>query len=270
MYSEFNNVMKTLETRSVYWELEMGDRYAFDSEKLKELVGPRTKLKGVCNPHNPTGRVMTKEELTAIADIAVDHEIKVFVDEFWEDIIFDDRKHVTLASLNPEVSEFTSTEWGVSKTFGVAGLYLGYLCTTNRAMLMNFRKHAKCIQRGSSTLSRAAAPVMLDETLDWWRREVMVHLHKIREICYKRFNEIEGVFFEFEGTYVPFPRFSFGMSSKDLHEYLLRDAKVALTPGSNYGSKGEGHLRICIATSGEIINETIDRIQASLNRLQPQ
>lgn len=75
---------------------------------------------------------------------------------------------------------------------------------------------------------------------------------------------------EFEGTYVPFPRFSFGMSSKDLHEYLLRDAKVALTPGSNYGSKGEGHLRICIATSGEIINETIDRIQASLNRLQPQ
>lgn len=81
MYSEFNNVMKTLETRSVYWELEIGDRYAFDSEKLKELVGPRTKLKGVCNPHNPTGRVMTKEELTAIADIAVDHEIKVFVDE---------------------------------------------------------------------------------------------------------------------------------------------------------------------------------------------
>jgi len=268
MYGEFNNVMNTLNTRPAYWELEVGDGYVFDTEKLKELVGPKTKLIGVCNPHNPTGRVMTKEELTAIADIAVDHKIKLYVDELWEDIIFDERKHVTLASLNSEVSELTSTGWGVSKTFGVAGLYLGYLCTTNKTLLENFRKHAKCIQRGSSTLSRAVAPVMLDETLDWWRREVMVHLHKIREICYKRFNEIEGVYFPmFEGTYVPFPRFSFGMSSKDLHEYLLRDAKVALTPGSNYGAKGEGHLRICIATSEEIINETIDRIQASLTRL---
>ena len=268
MYGEFNNMMETLGTKPVYWELESRDGYRFDSEKLKKLIGPRTRLICLCNPHNPTGRVMTRGELKAIADIAVDHRIRVFVDELWEDIIFDGRPHVTLASLNPEIEALTSTGWGFSKTFGVAGLYLGYLCTTNKEMLGNFRRHAKCIQRGSSNLARAAAPVMLDDTLDWWRREVMLHLHKIREICLKRFNAIPGVHFPtFEGTYVPFLKFDHMMTSQEMSDYLLNDAKIALTPGTNYGSKGEGYLRICVATSEGIINEVIDRMEASVSKL---
>ena len=268
IYGEFNNVMGPLGTKPVYWELELDEGYRFDPEKLKELIGPRTKLIGVCNPHNPTGRVMTKTELKAIADIAVDHKIKVFVDELWEDIIFDGKKHLTLATLNPEIEDLTSTAWGVSKTFGVAGLYLGYICTTNKEILGDFMKYAKCIQRGSTTLARAAAPVMLDNTLDWWRREIMVHLHKIRDICLKRLNEIPGVYFpKPEGTYVPLIKFDFNMTSKELFEYLLKEAKVALAPGSNYGVKGEGHQRICIATSETIINETIDRVETALNKL---
>ena len=268
IYGEFNIVMGSLETKPVYWELELDEGYRFDPEKLKELIGPKTKLIGVCNPHNPTGRVMTKKELKAIADIAVDHKIKVFVDELWEDIIFDGKKHVTLATLNPEIEDLTSTAWGVSKTFGVAGLYLGYICTTNKDILSDFRKYAKCIQRGSTTLARAAAPVMLDNTLDWWRREIMVHLHKIRDICLNRLNKIPGVYFpKFEGTYVPLIKFDYNMTSKALFEYLLKEAKVALAPGSNYGAMGEGHQRICIATSETIINETIDRIETALNKL---
>jgi aspartate/methionine/tyrosine aminotransferase len=269
MYGEFNNVMGPLGTKPVYWELELDEGYRFDPERLKEIIGPKTKLIGVCNPHNPTGRVMTKEELKAIADIAVDHQIKVFVDELWEDIIFDNKQHITMATLNPEIEELTSTSWGVSKTFGVAGLYLGYVCTTNKEILTGFRRYAKCIQRGSTTLARAAAPVMLDNTLDWWRREIMVHLHKIREICLERFNEIPGVYFpEFEGTYVPLIKFDYNMTSKELFEYLLKEAKVALAPGSNYGPKGEGHQRICIATSEAIINETIDRVEVALRKIQ--
>jgi aminotransferase len=268
IYGEFNNTMGTLGTKPVYWGLESRDGYRFDSEKLKTLISPRTKLICVCNPHNPTGRVMTREELKAIADIAVDHRVKVFVDELWEDIVFDGRQHVTLASLNPEIEALTSTGWGFSKTFGVAGLYLGYLCTTNRETLANFRRHAKCIQRGSDNLARAAAPVMLDDTLDWWRREVMLHLYKIREICLKRFNAIPGVHFPtFEGTYVPMLRFDHRMTSQEMSDYLLNDAKVALIPGTSYGSRGEGYQRICIATSEGIINEVIDRVEASLGKL---
>ena len=269
MYGEFNNVMDPLGVKPVYWQLEYEEGYRFDPEKLKTLIGPKTKAIGVCNPHNPTGRVMSKAELKAIADLAVDQGIKVFVDELWEDVVFDGRKHITLASLNPEIERLTSTAWGVSKTFGVAGLYLGYLCTTDRDTLIRFKKYGKCIQRGSSTLARAAAPTMLDSTLDWWRREMMIHLHRIRDICLRRLNDIHGVHLpRFEGTYVPLIKFDYGMTSREMFEYLLREAKVALAPGSNYGAKGEGHQRICLATSESIIQETIDRIETALKPLQ--
>jgi aspartate/methionine/tyrosine aminotransferase len=117
--------------------------------------------------------------------------------------------------LNPEVEDLTATAWGVSKTFGVAGLYLGYMATTNKEMLADFKKEAHSLQRGSNTLARAVAPVMLDETLDWYRRDLITHLTRVRDICHKRLNEILGVSFPVvEGTYVPFPKFDNGMTSE--------------------------------------------------------
>ena len=268
MYGPFINVMEQLGIKPIYWILNEEDKYRFDEERLKEAISPKTKLICVCDPHNPTGRVMTKEELKAIADIAVDLRVEVFVDELWEDIRFDGREHISLASLSPEIEELTATAWGVSKTFGVAGMYLGYLCSTNTSILDGFKKASRTIHRGSSTLSRAAAPVMIDGTLDWYIKEMMQHLHMIRGICVKRFSEINGVTFpSLEGTYVPFQRFDFGMSSLDLHEYLLREAKVALSPGINFGSRGEGHMRMCIATSETIINEAINRMENALKKL---
>ena len=211
---------------------------------------------------------MSMEELKSIADIAVDYKIKVFVDELWEDVIFDGKKHISLASLNPEIADLTSTGWGVSKTFGVAGLYLGYIGITNKEILTGFKRYMKCIQRGSTTLARAAAPVMLDNTLDWWRSGMMNHLHKIREICLKRFNKMSGVnLLRFEGTYVPLIKFDYNMTSIEMFEYLLNEAKVALAPGSNYGAKGEGFQRICIATSEKIIEDTLDRIENAILKL---
>jgi aspartate/methionine/tyrosine aminotransferase len=268
IYGEFNNVLDPLGVTAKYWQLDQEEGYMFDSEKLKELIGPKTKAIGVCNPHNPTGRVMNLSELKSIADIAIDRKIKVFVDELWEDIRFDKKEHITLASLGPEIEDLTSTSWGVSKTFGVAGIYLGYVCITNPNTHARFKKYAKCIQRGSTTIARAAAPVMLNTTLDWYREEMLNHLHKIRDFCYKRCNEIPGVIFnEFEGTYVPLLKFNYDMTSEGMCEYLLNEAKVALAPGSNYGNKGEGYQRICIATSEIIIQETFERIEQALKSL---
>jgi aspartate/methionine/tyrosine aminotransferase len=268
MYNGFVHVMEGLNTKPVYWNLDYMEGYRFDEERLKEVVSKDTKLLCLCNPHNPAGRVMTHEELKAVADIAVDNQIKVFMDELWEDIRFDGREHVTLASLNPEIEDLTATAWGVSKTFGVAGLYLGYMATTNKEMLADFKREAHSLQRGSNTLARAAAPVMLDKTLDWYRKDMITHLTKIRNICYERINAIPGASFpKVEGTYVPFPKFDYGMSSQSLHEYLVKEAKVALNPGSNFGPGGEGHMRICFATSEAIINETMDRMEAALSKL---
>ncbi|MFH2109750.1 MAG: pyridoxal phosphate-dependent aminotransferase [Candidatus Bathyarchaeota archaeon] len=270
MYNGFLHAVHDIKVKPVYWDLDFEDGYKFDLEKLKEIVNRKTKLICLCNPHNPAGRVMTREELKGVADIAVDYRIRVFVDELWEDIRFDGRKHISFASLNPEIENLTATAWGVSKTFGVAGLYLGYMATTNKDMFADYKKIAQLVQRGSNTLARAVAPIMLDETLDWWRRDLMNHLTKIRELCVRRMNNIPNVKFpKIEGTYMAFPRFDIGMKCEEIHEYLLKEAKVGLSMGTSFGPLGEHHMRICLATSKAIMNEAIDRMENALTKLSP-
>jgi bifunctional pyridoxal-dependent enzyme with beta-cystathionase and maltose regulon repressor activities len=269
MYGPFYNAVGITDTKPAYWNLAMDEGYKFDIERLKEIVTPRTKLIFVCNPHNPCGRVMTGEELKGIADVAVDNEIVVMVDELWEDIVFDGRKHITLASLSPEIERLTITSWGFSKTFGVAGLQMGYLCDTNKERMESLQKYARGVLRGTSTLARAAAPVMLDNRLDWWRSDVMKHLHKMRAFCEKRLDELPSVTYpKLEGIYLMFPKFDYGKTSVELDEYLFKEAKVRLTPGTNFGSKGEGHLRMLIATSEAIMNEALDRMEKALKKLK--
>jgi len=270
MYGTFRSVANGVQAKVVYWPLEYDENYRFNTEKLKDLMTDKTKLISVCNPHNPTGRVMTADELKAIADIAVDKKIKIIVDELWEDVRFDDKPHVSLASLNPETSALTTTSWGCSKTFGVAGLQIGYLASTDKTTIDTYKKLSANIQRGTSSLSRAAANVMLSKKMDWWRQGMIKHLTKIKSLMLKRMNEIPGVDFrDFDGTYVPFCKFNFKMNSKELNEYLLKEAKVALGTGSGYGPRGEGFQRINFATSETIMNEAIDRMDKALWKLKP-
>lgn len=269
MYQPFITATDTTGTRSVRWPLEMDDGYKFDIEILKNLITERTKLIFICNPHNPCGRVMTKEELKGISDIAEDNGIVVMVDELWEDIIFDGKKHITFASLSPEIADLTMTSWGFSKTYGVAGLQMGYLCATNEEMMAKLKKLARGVFRGASNLALAAASVMLDETLSWWRIGVMNHLRKIRDMCESRFEEVPGVTcLKPEGTYLLFPRFNYEFTSEELEKFLFEKARLRFSVGTHFGSRGEGHLRMSIATSEHLIDEAFNRMQEALKNLK--
>ena len=269
MYFHFISAQEVTGTTPIRWTLDMEDGYRFDEEALKELVTPKTKLIFICNPHNPAGRVMTKEELKAIADIAVDNEITVMSDELWEDIIYDGREHITLASLSPEIERLTMTTWGFSKTFGVAGIRMGYTCATDKDMMANLTRLSADITRTTNNMAKAAAPVMLDKRLDWWRREIIEHLEMIRGICYKRLDELPNVTYpKLEGTYLMFPKFDYGKTSDELDQYMLEEGKLAFSSGAKFGSQGEGHLRFCMATSETIINEAFDRLESALAKLK--
>lgn len=269
MYDPFEHLSKNIfGVKPVHWNLDMEDGYTFNADDLNELITPKTKLIFVCNPHNPCGRVMTKKELKGIGDIAVDHQIKIMVDELWEDVIFDNKPHITLASLSPEIEELTMTEFGFSKAYGVAGLQIGYLCVTNKEVKEDIMKKTWHVFHGATNLSKAAAPVMLDETLDWWRKGQMEHLHKIRKLCEDKFNELPGVSCpKLEGTYLMYPKFETNMTTDKLTQYIYDEAKVRLQAGTTYGTRGEGHLRMGIATSEVIIKEALDRISKALLKL---
>ena len=111
----------------------------FDLEGLKELVTPRTRMLCICNPHNPYGRVLRKDELKAMVDLAEDHELWIMSDEIWSDIVYDGRKHIPTASLEG-ARERTISLYGFSKTFAVAGLQLGFIVAQNPELMKRFKE----------------------------------------------------------------------------------------------------------------------------------
>ena len=264
MYFPFFTAVETCHVKPAYWKLHEEEGYKFDIENLKKVVNKKTKLIFVCNPHNPTGRVMTKEELKGIADIAVDNKINVMVDELWDDIVFDDRKHISLATLNSEIADLTITSWGISKTWGLPGLQCGYMGVTNKALMEKCTKIAKGVLRGTSTLSRVAAQAALDRHSEYWIKDIMKHLHNIRGIATKRFTEMSCTVPELQGTYLMFPKFNVKLTQEELYKLIQEKAKVGLLKGTEFGPEGAMHLRMTIATSESILNEALDRIEKIL------
>ncbi len=270
MYYPFFTAAETAMAKMVHWPLREEEGYRFDIEELKEVITPRTRLIFLCNPHNPTGRVMEREELSAIADLAIDHDLIVFSDELWEDIVYEGRRHVSIASLSPEISERTITVFGFSKAYNISGLQIGYASCTNKEIMKGVKKMVRGVLRGTTTISKAVARVILSGKVSYYVEEELRFLHRAREYSLERLMGIEGVECNaLEGTYLLFPRVaSFGRTSEELVEHLLRDGRVAVSSGSLFGSKGEGHIRVNIGTSPSVLWEALNRIERSLNRLR--
>ncbi len=269
MYYPFFIEVDRTQTRPVYWKLKFEEGYKFDIERLKKLISPKTKLIYVCNPHNPVGRVMNKEELKGIADIAVDNGIYVFVDELWEDILNDGRKHISLASLNPEIADLTITSWGFSKTWSVPGLRLGYLAASSKVVIDNMRRIATGILRGTNNFGLAITEPILSGKADYWVENMNKYLQEVRNLVEKRLNEMgDFTIPKLEGTYLMFPKFNYGLGSNELGKILKKEAKVTLQHGTDFGPEGEGHMRILTATSKGIMNEALDRIEKVIPKLE--
>jgi len=268
MFGPFIRAIDYVGAKPVYHELRQEEGYRFDIEQLKELVTDKTRLIFVCNPHNPTGRVMTREELKGIADIAVDHDLIVGSDELHADIIYDGREHVSIASLSPEIADRTITMFGLSKTFGLAGLQIGWLVATNKEIMEGVDKVAGDLIQGTTSISLAVAHAVLTKC-DGYIPPLVEYLQGLRDYGVKRLNAMDGVTVEPpEGTYVLWPNVSeHGLSSAEMSKYLLEKGRVATTDGSRHGPEGEGYLRVVFPTSKAIFTEGLDRMERALSNL---
>jgi cystathionine beta-lyase len=205
---------------------------------------------------------MTKEELKGIADIAVDNKIYVMVDELWEDILNDGRKHISLASISPEIADLTLTSWGFSKTWSVSGLQAGYLACTNKTMFESIQAIGQGIPRGTNNFSKDIAPVICSGKVDYWVKDLNRYLQEVRDLVTKRLTEMGNITVpNLEGTYLMFPKFNYGLTSTELNKILMKEAKVSLNQGAVFGPEDEGHMRILTTTSKSIMNEALDRIE---------
>lgn len=244
----------------------------FNPQEFTNAISKKTKMIGLCNPHNPTGRVWNRQELLFIGSMAAKHDLWIMNDEIWSDIVYPQHEYINIASLHPEIAKKTISIYGFSKTFGLAGLRVGFIAAPSEKIFDKIlrKSEASSTAGGVSTLSQIAATAAYQSSW-YWADNFLEHLTKVRDYALNRLNQMPGIDCRKpEGTYLLFPNIQqYGMSSEEITMYLLKHAKVAVVPGAArwFGPGAEGHIRMSFATSMEIMKEAMDRIEVALSEL---
>ncbi|AZB34589.1 MULTISPECIES: pyridoxal phosphate-dependent aminotransferase [Chryseobacterium] len=238
-----------------------------DFEKLIASINSNTKLISICNPHNPLGKVYSKDVLKKVSEIASAHDLWVMSDEIWSDIIYDNRDFYTYSAVSEEAKRKSFTVYGFSKSFGIAGLRIGAVLCNDQEILEDFTEklNFNSTIEGVSTLSQIAASVALEKAKPWYK-EFLSHLQQNRDRAFRLLKGSGLVTPNLpEATFVLFPKIENGMSSDQFAQHVLQYGKVAIVPGSErwFGKGAEGHIRICFSTSQEILEEGLNRIITS-------
>lgn len=238
---------------------------ALDLDRLESLITPRTRMIGLCNPHNPLGRCFTREELTAIGRLAERHGLGILSDEIWSEIVYPTMGFTSMLSLDEPIAARTVVVHGFSKSFGLAGLRIGYVAVRDAAVsarMLAASEHPSTVD-GAATVSQIGAAAAYDHALPWLGAFID-HLRARRDQAVGALNAMPGVHVQSpDATYVAFAKVSDPPSTiEDLVDRLRREHGVAVVPGSPrwFGEGAAGHLRVCFATSEGILREGLDRM----------
>jgi aspartate/methionine/tyrosine aminotransferase len=266
VYPPFIQNVLNAQAVPVFNSLDFRNGLKLDLDDLKRRITPRTRMLMVSNPHNPTGRVFTRKELEGIAEIAQKHDLLIFTDELYEDMLFEG-EHVSLASLSDDLFRRTLTVFGFSKAFGIPGYRIAYIVTGGE-FVSAFKKRIHDVIVHTDTLAQAAAKAALT-TGGPWISKLMAHLKEMRDYGVERFSRIPGVSCPVpQATPFLFPDISgLGMTGKQLSEALKAKAKVIVMDGAEFGPPGENYIRINFATSRPVLEEAFDRIEKALKEL---
>ena len=245
-------------------------KYTFDFEDFEEKAkDPLTKIFILCSPHNPVGRVWTREELKKLGDICLEHDILIISDEIHHDLILPGNKHTVFSTISEEFEQKTIVCTAPSKTFNLAGLQVSNIIIPNEKLRQSFintivNKNGIGIPNSFGIVAMIAAYNEGEEWLEQVLRYIDSNFHFLQEFVT---NEIPDVkYIKPEGTYLAWLDFnSLGLNDEDLKDLILNKAKIALDNGKLFGLGGEGFQRINVACPKSILEETMDRIKKVVN-----
>jgi aminotransferase len=226
-------------------------------EDMKKKLTTRTKALLYCSPNNPTGAVLTKEDLKEIAEFAIENDLLVLADEIYEKIIYEG-KHHSIASF-PGMVERTITLNGFSKAYASTGWRVGYLAAKGELYDAAYKIHQYCMM-SAPTVSQYAMLAAFDDE-ESVKKMVRIFDER-RKLLVKGLNEIPGISCHMpKGAFYAFPNITgTGLSSEKFAEKLIKEARVAVVPGSVFGPSGEGFARCSYSVSTETIIEALDRM----------
>ena len=237
----------------------LDNEFRITPEELEEHVTEKTKVLLIGYPNNPTGAIMTREDLLKIADFAEKHDLIVISDEIYGDLTYGDEEHVCFSSL-PNMQERTVLLNGFSKAYAMTGWRIGY-ALGNKAIIAAMTK----IHQYTMLCAPITAQVAAIEALrhgEKYMKKMVAEYDRRRRLIYDGLTKMGLSCFEPKGAFYIFPDItSSGYSSNDFAEKLLQAEHVALVPGSAFGACGEGHVRCSYATSIDKISEALNRIE---------
>ncbi len=244
---------------------EEKDNFKLTPEKLKAAITDKTKLLVMPFPNNPTGAIMTEEELEEIADIIRGTDIMILSDEIYAEMTYNGKKHVSIATL-PGMRERTVVVNGFSKAYAMTGWRMGYTAAPAPITAQILKLHQFAIMCAPTVSQFAAVEALKNGDSDI--AEMTAEYDARRRFLVDGLRKIGIPCFEPEGAFYVFPNVgAFGMSSEEFCERLLYEGKVAIVPGNAFGDCGEGFARISYAYSLRHIEQALQRIEAFVKTL---
>ena len=248
-------------------ELEEKDQFRLTREKLLEKITDKTKVLVLPFPNNPTGAIMEREDLEAVAKVVEEKDLFVISDEIYAELTYK-KKHMTIASL-PGMRERTVLINGFSKAYAMTGWRIGYACAPALILKQMLKIHQYAIMCAPTTSQYAAVEAVKNGDADI--EEMKRSYDERRRYLLKEFRSLGMDCFEPYGAFYMFPSIKrFHMTSEEFATRLLREEKIAIVPGTAFGDCGEGYLRVSYAYSLEDLKRAIRRIHRFVNRLDEE
>ena len=261
----YEPLAKMTDAVPVIIDTKIENNFKLTPEELKAAITPKTKMLVLPFPNNPTGAIMTKEELEKIAEVLDGTNIMILSDEIYAEMTYG-RQHCSIASI-PGMAERTLLVSGFSKSYAMTGWRLGYICGPAPVMKQVLKLHQFAIMCAPTTSQLAAVKALRDGDDDI--AMMTAEYNRRRRYIYSGLKSIGIDCFEPEGAFYIWPDIrKFGLSSDEFAERLLYDYKCAIVPGSAFGKSGEGFARISYAYSIKHISEALERIEAFTKTLK--
>ncbi len=251
--------------KPVIIDLKAENEFRLKPDELLKAITPKTKILILPYPNNPTGAIMDKNDLEAIADIIIDNDIYVMSDEIYSELSYKE-KHVSIASL-PGMKERTILINGFSKSYAMTGWRLGYALAPKEIIKQMTKIHQFAIMCAPTTRQYAAVEALKNGDEDV--ANMRTSYNQRRRFLLNAFKEMNIECFEPYGAFYVFPCINeFGMTSEEFATKLLEEEKVAAIPGTAFGQSGEGHLRISYAYSLDNLKKAMERLNRFVTRLR--
>lgn len=278
VYYPFFSAIKNKGCQIIHNQLkEVDGRYEMDFEGLEKLFevqtsfpvrAPRIKALILCSPHNPVGRVWSKEELKRLADICVKHNCLIFSDEIHCDLLAPGVEHTVTATLSPEIEQHSITFMSASKTFNIAGLATSYVIIPNDELRQRYIA-SRAGHNSGNVLGYVATEAALTQCDDYLE-QLLVYLNEnfkyFSEFIATRLPQLRVA--NLEGTYLAWVDMrKLGMNPIELQRFMREKARLALDDGYAFGPGGEGFQRFNLACPRSIVEEALLRLEKAVNEL---